>query len=72
MQLIGKLKIIELLIGIKGVIFIDKTEELIRRAVIIGEKYGQADKSTKIEVGKLMTGKRRVTKRKKNKKKKCL
>lgn len=51
---------------------IDKTEELIRRALIIGEKYGQADKPTKIEVGKLMTGKRRVTKRKKNKKKKCL
>ena len=46
---------------------IDKTEELIRRALIIGEKYGQADKPTKVKVGKLMTGKRRVTKRKKNK-----
>ena len=40
---------------------IDKTEELIRRALIIGEKYVQADKPTKVEVGKLMTGKRRVT-----------
>ena len=51
---------------------IDKTEELICRALIIGEKYVQADKPTKVEVGKLMTGKRRVTKRKKSKKKKSL
>lgn len=70
MQLSGKLKIIELLIGIKGVIFIDKTEELMCRALIIGEKYGQADKPTKIEVGRLMTRKRIVSKRKKSKKKK--
>lgn len=51
---------------------IGKTEELIYKALIIGEKYGQADKPTKIEVGKLMTRKRRVPKRKKGKKKKCL
>lgn len=50
---------------------IDKTEELIRRALIIGEKYVQADKPTKVEVGKLMTGKSRVAKRKKIKKKKA-
>ena len=63
MQLNGKLKTIELVIGIKGVIFIDKTEELMCRALIIGEKYVQADKPTKIEVGKLMTSNRRVKKR---------
>ena len=50
---------------------IDKTEELICRALIIGEKYGQADKPTKIEVGRLMMSKRRVPKRKKGKKKKA-
>ena len=50
---------------------IDNTEELIRRALIIGEKYVQADKPTKVEVGKLMTGKSRVAKRKKIKKKKA-
>ncbi|MDB1962378.1 hypothetical protein [Clostridium tertium] len=70
-QLSGKLKIIELVIGIKGVIVIDKTEELMCRALIIGEKYGQADKPTKIEVGRLMTSKRRAPKRKKSKKKKA-
>ncbi len=69
MQLNGKVKTIELVIGIKGVIHIDKTEELICRALIIGEKYGQADKQTKIEVGRLMTSKRRVPKRKRYKKK---
>lgn len=52
-------------------IHIDKTEELMCRALIIGEKYGQADKPTKVEVGKLMTSNRRI-KRKKYKKKKCL
>lgn len=52
-------------------IHIDNTKELITRALIIGEKYGQADKPTKIEVGRLMTSKRRVTKRKKSKKKKA-
>jgi len=53
------------------VIHIDKTEELINKALSIGEKYGQADKPTKIEVGKLMTSKRRVPRRKKIKKKKA-
>lgn len=48
------------------VIKIDKTEELIRRALIIGEKYVQADKPTKIEVGKIMLGKRRKFKKKKS------
>lgn len=52
-------------------IVIDKTEELMCRALIIGEKYGQADKPTKIEVGRLMTSKRRVPKRKNSKKKKA-
>ncbi|MDU1313261.1 MAG: hypothetical protein E6940_04275 [Clostridium septicum] len=52
-------------------IFIDKTEELMCRALIIGEKYGQADKPTKIEVGELITGKRIVSKRMGNKKKKA-
>ena len=42
---------------------IDKTKELIYKALIIGEKYGQADKPTKIEVGKLMTSKRRGLKK---------
>lgn len=51
-------------------IHIDKTKELIYKALIIGEKYGQADKPTKIEVGKLMTSDRRI-KRKRYKKKKA-
>ena len=42
---------------------IGKTEELIYKALIIGEKYVQADKPTKIQVGKLMTSNRRVKKR---------
>ncbi|WP_159426799.1 hypothetical protein [Clostridium nigeriense] len=46
-------------------IFIDKTQELICRALIIGDKYSKADKPTKIEVGELMTGERRIYKRKK-------
>ena len=49
-------------------IFIDKTEELMCRALIIGEKYKEVDKPIKIEVGELMTNKRRVYKRKKKKK----
>ena len=53
------------------VVKIDKTKELIYKALSIGEKYGQADKAAKIEVGKLMTSKRRATKRKKIKKKKA-
>lgn len=47
-------------------------EELANKVLEIGKKYKTADKPTKIEVGKLMAGKRRVTKRKKNKKKKSL
>ena len=41
-------------------------EELGNRVLEIGKKYKNADKPKKIEVGKLMTSKRRVTKRKKN------
>ena len=47
-------------------------EELVNKVLEIGKKYKSADKPTKVEVGKLMTGKRRVTKRKKSKKKKSL
>ncbi|WP_368262764.1 hypothetical protein [Clostridium disporicum] len=43
-------------------------EELANKVLEIGKKYKSADKPTKVEVGKLMTGKRRATKRKK----KCL
>ena len=46
-------------------IFIDKTKELICRVLLIGEEYSKADKPTKIEVGELMTRKRKVYKRKK-------
>ena len=42
-------------------------EELANKVLEIGKKYKTADKPTKVEVGKLMTGKRRATKRKKNK-----
>ncbi|WP_195954458.1 hypothetical protein [Clostridium tertium] len=49
-------------------ISIDKTEELIYKALLIGEQYSKADKPTKIEVGELMTSKRRIYKRKKKKK----
>lgn len=45
-------------------------EELANKVLEIGKKYKNADKPTKVEVGKLMTGKRRATKR--NKKKKSL
>jgi hypothetical protein len=51
--------------------YIDKTEELIIKALTIGEKYSKADKPTKIEVGELMTSKRRINRRKKSKKKKA-
>ena len=47
-------------------------EELANKVLEIGKKYKSADKPTKVEVGKLMTGKRRVTKRKTSKKKKSL
>ena len=43
-------------------------EELANKVLEIGKKYKSADKPTKVEVGKLMTGKRRVTKRNKKKK----
>ena len=42
-------------------------EKLANKVLEIGKKYKTADKPTKVEVGKLMTGKIRVTKRKKNK-----
>ena len=45
-------------------------EDLANKVLEIGKKYKNADKPTKVEVGKLMTGKRRATKR--NKKKKSL
>jgi DNA-directed RNA polymerase subunit K/omega len=47
------------------VIFIDKTKELICRALIIGEKYSKSDKPTKIAVGEVMLGKIKVNKKKK-------
>ncbi|MDB2122844.1 hypothetical protein [Clostridium paraputrificum] len=53
------------------VVEIDKESKLIDKALELGVKYGQADKPTKIEVGKLMTGNRRI-KRNRGKKKKCL
>lgn len=43
-------------------------EELANKVLEIGKKYKTADKPTKVEVGKLMIGKRRVTKRNKKKK----
>ena len=39
--------------------------ELENRALEIGKKYKNADKPTKIEVGKIMLGKRRKFKKKK-------
>ena len=45
-------------------------EELANKVLEIGKKYKIADKPTKVEVGKLMTGKSRAAKR--NKKKKSL
>ena len=69
MQLSGKLQTIELVIGIKEAIIIDKTQELMCRALLIGEEYSKADKPIKIEVGEIMTRKRRVVlKIRKNKK----
>ena len=41
-------------------------DELESRVLEIGKKYKKADKPIKIEVGKIMTSKRRITKRKKN------
>ena len=46
-------------------IFIDKESKLTIKALEIGTKYGQADKPIKIEVGKLMTGKRKILRKKK-------
>lgn len=43
-------------------------EELVNKVLEIGKKYKSADKPTKVEVGKLMTAKRRVGKRNKKKK----
>ena len=40
------------------------------RVLLIGEKYSQSDQLTKIEVGELMTKKRRVYKRRAYKNKK--
>lgn len=44
-------------------------EELANKVLEIGKKYKIADKPTKVEVGKLMTGKSRAAKRNKKKKK---
>ena len=55
MQLSGKLQTIELVIGIKEAIIIDKTQELMCRALLIGEEYSKADKPIKIEVGEITT-----------------
>ena len=42
------------------------SEELENKVLEIGEKYKNADKHTKIEVGKIMLGKRRKKKKKKS------
>lgn len=41
-------------------------EELGNKVLEIGEKYKNADKLTKIEVGKIIIGKRRKVKKKKS------
>ena len=41
-------------------------DELESRVLEIGKKYKKADKPIKIEVGRIMTSKRRINKRKKN------
>ena len=41
------------------------SEELENKVLEIGEKYKNADKPTKIKVGKIMLGKRRKFKKKK-------
>ncbi|WP_349818188.1 MULTISPECIES: hypothetical protein [Clostridium] len=46
-------------------IVIDKIDELENKVLEIGKKYKNADKPTKIEVGKIMLGKRRKFKKKK-------
>ena len=43
----------------------DKVIELMNRVLEIGEKYKLADKPTKIEVGRIMIGKRKNDKNKK-------
>ena len=47
-------------------IVIDKIDELENKVVEIGKKYKDADKPTKIEVGKIILGKRRKFKKKKS------
>ena len=42
----------------------DKELELIKKALEIGEKYGRADISIRIEVGKVMSCRKRRRKRK--------
>jgi len=48
------------------VIVIDKIDELENKVLEIGKKYKKSDKPTKIEVGKIMLGKRRKFKKKKS------
>lgn len=43
----------------------DKAIELMNRVLEIGEKYKLADKPTKIEVGRIMMGRRKNNKNKK-------
>ena len=47
-------------------IVIDKIDELENKVLEIGKKYKDADKPTKIEVGKIILGKRRKFKKKKS------
>ncbi len=47
-------------------IVIDKIDELENKVLDIGKKYKDADKPTKIEVGKIILGKRRKFKKKKS------
>ena len=46
-------------------IVIDKIDELENKVLEIGKKYKDADKPTKIEVGKIMLGKIKKFKKKK-------
>lgn len=43
----------------------DKATELMIRVLLIGEKYRESNKKTKIEVGELMTKNRTIIKKKK-------
>ena len=50
-------------------IVIDKEQQLKDKALELGERYREADKPVRIEVGKLMSGQRRIYSKRKRKKK---